>query len=115
MKKALSLNIPFNLHQDCPVTRPDMLHSVWCAVNRITRAGVRLGQENRIDPYEALIAATHGGAYAYFEENVKGILRAGAVADFVILDRDPTAVDPMEIRDVAVLYTVKEDEILYRA
>lgn len=115
LKQALARNIPFNLHQDSPVTPPDMIRSVWSAVNRVTRSGVILGADNRIDPYEALIAATRGGAYTYFEENVKGILRAGVVADLVILDRDPTAVDPMEIRDIAVLYTVKEDKILYRA
>ncbi len=114
-KRALTLGIPFSLHQDCPVTPPDMLRSVWSAVNRVTRSGVILGEENRLDAYEALIAATRGGAYTYFEENVKGILREGAVADFVILDRDPTAVDPSEIRDIGVLYTVKEDKILYRA
>ena len=114
-KRALTLGIPFSFHQDCPVTPPDMLRSVWSAVNRVTRSGVILGEENRLDVYEALIAATRGGAYTYFEENMKGILRAGALADFVILDRDPTAVDPMTIRDIGVLYTVKEDKILYRA
>lgn len=114
-KRALTFGIPFSFHQDCPVTPPDMLRSVWSAVNRVTRSGVILGEENRLDVYEALIAATRGGAYTYFEENMKGILRAGALADFVILDRDPTAVDPMTIRDIGVLYTVKEDKILYRA
>ena len=114
LKQALVRHIPFSLHQDSPVTPPDMIRSVWSAVNRVTRSGVILGADNRIDPYEALIAATRGGAYTYFEENIKGILRAGALADFAVLERDPTAVDPMEIRDIRVLYTIKEDKILYR-
>jgi len=114
-KQALNRGIPFNLHQDSPVTPPDMLHSIWCAVNRITRNGVCVGEDNRIDCYDALIAATRGGAYSYFEEDTKGILKAGALADFVVLDQDPTAVDPMTIKDIKVLQTIKEDEVIYTA
>lgn len=113
--RALALGIPFSFHQDCPVTRPSMIRSVWCAVNRLSRRGVVVGAENRIDPYDALIATTRGGAYTYFEENTKGILRAGALADLAVLDGDPTAVAPADIRDIKVLYTIKEDQILYRA
>lgn len=112
---ARSLGVPFSFHQDSPVTPPDMLHSIWCAVNRISASGVTVGAENRINVYDALIAATRGGAYTYFEEDTKGILQAGAVADFVILDRDPTSVDPMELRNLRVLSTIKEDKILYEA
>lgn len=113
-KQAMQRGVAFDLHQDCPVTNPDMLHSVWCAVNRMTRSGVCVGEDNRLDVYDALIAATHGGAYSYFEEDTKGILKPGAVADFVILDHDPTAVDPMEIKNIRVLATVKEDAVIYR-
>jgi len=112
---ARKKGVAFNFHQDSPVTPPDMLHSVWCAVNRITRKGVTLGEENKIDCYEALIAATNGGAYGYFEEETKGILKPGAVADFVVLEKDPTAVEPMQIKDIRVLATVKEDAVLYTA
>lgn len=115
MKRALEQGLVCSLHQDSPVTPPDMLHSIWCAVNRISRDGVTVGQENKVDCYEALIAATNGGAYTYFEEDTKGILRQGAVADFVILDRDPTAVDSMEIKDIHVLQTIKEDQVIYTA
>ena len=115
VKTAMEKGVPFSFHQDCPVTPPDMLHSVWCAVNRITRSGICIGGENRIDCYDALIAATNGGAYGYFEEDTKGILKPGAVADFVVLDKDPTAVDPMTIKDIEILATIKEDIVLYTA
>lgn len=115
VKQAQKRNVVFSLHQDSPVTKPDMLHSVWCAVNRMTRNGICVGEDNRIDCYDALIAATNGGAYTYFEEDTKGILKPGAVADFVILDRDPTAVEPMTIKDIKVLCTIKEDKVLYKA
>lgn len=115
VRTAQKKNVVFSFHQDSPVTKPDMLHTVWCAVNRLTRSGVCVGEENRISCYDALIAATNGGAYTYFEEDTKGILKAGAVADFVILDQDPTAVDPLTIKDIKVLRTIKEDQVIYQA
>lgn len=113
--EALRQGLPFNFHQDSPVTRPLMLHSVWCAVNRVTREGAVLGNENKIDVYDALIGVTRGAAYQYFEENVRGVLREGAVADLVVLDRDPTAVPPMEIGDIKVLTTIKGGEVVFGA
>ncbi len=112
-KTALDKGIIFSFHQDSPITEPNMLHSIWCAVNRITRNGVIIGKENRLDVYDALVAATRGGAYTYFEEDTKGILKAGAKADLVILDKDPTAIDPMEIKDIKVLQTIKEGETIF--
>ncbi len=114
-KRAMEMGVPFSFHQDSPVTVPDMLHSIWCAVNRKTRDGVCIGAENKIDCYDALIAATRGGAYSYKEENVKGILKEGAVADFVVLDRNPLSVPEDDIKDIKVLCTIKEDQVLYQA
>lgn len=113
VKAAMDRGLPYNFHQDSPVTKPDMLHTVWCAVNRITRNGVCIGEENRIDVYDALIGVTAGGAYSYFEESEKGILKTGAIADLVILDRDPTAVEKMEIKDIRVLTTIKDGKIVF--
>lgn len=111
---ALRLGVPFSFHQDSPVTVPDMLHSIWCAVCRKTREGVSLGEEDKLTRYEALMAATVGGAYSYGEEKVKGVLKAGAVADLIILDKDPMTVPAEEIKDIKVLCTIKEDRVLYR-
>jgi len=114
VKTALKQGLPVSFHQDCPVTKPDMLHSIWCAVNRITRQGVHLEKSERVDVYDALMAATVGAAYSYRQEQEKGILRPGALADMIILDKDPTAVDPMEIRNIRVLSTIKEDIPIYQ-
>lgn len=115
VKKAMDLGVPFNFHQDSPVTVPDMLHSIWCAVNRRTRNGVLIGEENRISCADALRAATRGGAFAYGEEETKGVLKSSAAADFVILDRDPESIPPEEIRNLKVLATIKADRVLYQA
>jgi len=113
VKAAIDRGLHYNFHQDSPVTRPEMLHTVWCAVNRITKSGICIGPENRIGIYDALIGVTNGGAYSYFEEDVKGILSSGAVADMVILDKDPTDVPPMEIKDIRVIKTIKDGEVVF--
>ena len=113
VQSALNRGLIPNFHQDAPVTPPNMIHSVWCAVNRITRNGVRVGASEAVSPYEALIAATHGGAYSYFEEDTKGILRPGAVADLVVRDADPTGVEPEKIREIRVLETVKDGKTVF--
>ncbi len=65
-------------------------------------------------PYEALQSITINGAYQYFEENTKGSLKAGKLADLVILDKNPLKVDPMKIKDVVVLETIKEGNAVYK-
>jgi predicted amidohydrolase YtcJ len=115
VRSALEVGLVPSFHQDCPVTPPDMLESVWCAVNRVTRDGAVLDMAEAVTPYEALQAATRGSAYIYFEENVRGVLRPGALADLIVLDADPTAVTPMAIRDIRVLRTIKEGETLFEA
>ncbi|MDM8002452.1 MAG: amidohydrolase family protein, partial [Bacteroidota bacterium] len=61
--------------------------------------------EQKITVEEALKAYTINGAYASFEEDIKGTLEPGKLADFVVLDRDITAIDPAEIWDMKVQQT----------
>ena len=92
-----------------------MLHSVWCAVNRISRRGTVIGAEEAIPVYAALRAVTIEGAYEYFEEDTKGTIEEGKRADLVILDRSPLEVEPMEIRNIKVCETFKDGQSVYRA
>ncbi|MEG1687509.1 MAG: amidohydrolase [Angelakisella sp.] len=110
---ALARNILFTFHQDTPVIEPDMLETVWCAVNRQTKGGVSLGPDECISVYDALKAVTINAAYQYGEETVKGSIRAGKHADFVLLNQNPLGVDSMAIRAITVLATIKEDQVLF--
>lgn len=114
VRDALDRGLMVNFHQDAPITKPNMLHSVWTAVNRISRLGNTIGEDQRIDVYEALKAVTINAAYAYFEEDTKGSIKEGKRADLVILDKCPLDVDKMEIKDIQVLETIKDGKTIYR-
>ena len=113
-KSAQDKGILYTFHQDSPVIEPNMLETIWCAVNRITKNGVLLGEEERVSPLDALKAVTKNAAYQYFEEDIKGTLKEGKLADLVILDKNILKVDPMEIKDIQVLETIKEGETIFK-
>ena len=112
---ALEKGVLFTFHQDAPVVPPDMWHTVWCAVCRQSKGGVIMGEGERIPVLEALKAVTINGAYQYFEEKTKGSLEEGKWADLMIVDKDPLKVDPMELKDIKVLSTIKEGFTLWQA
>ncbi len=115
VKDALDLGLVYNFHTDTPVTRPDLLHSVWAAVNRVTRSGRVIGEEQKVGVYDALKAITINAAYAYFEEDSKGSIKAGKRADLTILTANPLKVDPMTIKDIKVAETIKDGVTVYKA
>ena len=112
-RSALDLGLMVTFHQDTPVLPPDMLHTVWSAVNRLTAAGQLLGGDERISALEALKAVTINAACQYGEEKDKGTLEAGKLADMVILDQDPLKADPLTIKDIQVLATIKAGDVVY--
>ena len=59
-------------------------------------------------------AITLDAAYMYREEESKGSLEVGKLADLVILSENPLTVDPMKIKDIRVIETIKEGKTVYR-
>jgi len=114
IKSAMDMGIIATNHTDASVTPMDQLFLLWSSVNRISRNGVVLGEAQRIDAYRGLKALTINGAYQYFEENTKGSLKAGKLADLVILDKNPLKVDPMKLKDIKVMQTIKEGRSIYK-
>ncbi len=68
---------------------------------------------SRITVGEAIKMYTADGAYAVFEEKTKGSLAVGKRGDLIVLDRDPYETPPEALKDIRVLTTVKEGNILY--
>tara|TARA_Y100000758_G_scaffold37488_1_gene24488 strand:+ start:1081 stop:2676 length:1596 start_codon:yes stop_codon:yes gene_type:complete len=87
--------------QSC-VTRTDIHGQVW-------------GPSQRISVLDALRIYTLNGAYASFEENEKGSIEPGKLADFVVLEKDPTKTDPSAIKDIPINKTVVGGKITYEA
>ncbi len=113
LASTLARGVPYTIHNDTPVVPPDMMRLVWSAVNRVTRSGQTLGEEQKISVEDALKAITINGAYQYFEEDGKGSLVAGKLADLVILSDNPLDVDPLTIKDIQVIETIKEGTTVY--
>jgi predicted amidohydrolase YtcJ len=114
-RTALDRGMKITLHHDAPVAGIEMLMVAWSAINRVTTGGKKLGLEHRITPFEALRAITADAAWQNFEEDRKGTLEAGKLADMVVLSDDPLAVDALKVKDIQVLKTIKEGESIYTA
>lgn len=110
---AHTKGMQFGIHNDTPSSGPSALFTIGTAVNRNIYGGGVLGPDQRIDPYLALRAFTSVPAYQYKEEGSKGSITAGKLADMVLLDRNPLKVDPMEIKDIQIVKTIKNGKDLY--
>ncbi|AXN40879.1 hypothetical protein CN689_25015 [Peribacillus butanolivorans] len=113
LAEAVDLDLLFTLHSDCPITPISPLFSVWAAVNRITRNGSVLGEDQKIDVLTALKSMTIYGAELNFEENEKGTIEVGKKADFAVLAKDPLTCPLEEIKDIPVLATIVDGNIVW--
>jgi predicted amidohydrolase YtcJ len=112
---ALERGMVYTQHHDAPVALPNSMMVLASQVNRTTRSGQVLGAEQRVSVMDALMSITINAAYQHFEETSKGSLEPGKLADFAILDRNPLTVDPMTIKDIKVIETIKEGRSIYVA
>jgi len=105
LNTARKHGLPFCLHSDLPVTPVNPLFSIHCAANRMTRNGKVLGPEERVAPAEGLKAYTVNAARCSFEEQNKGIIGPGKLADFAVLSNNPLSVPHESIKDIQVMAT----------
>lgn len=105
----------FGSHHDAPVAFPDSMRVLDATVTRRSRSGDIIGPAQRVDVITALKAMTIWPAYQHFEEDTKGSIAVGKLADFVLLSKDPTAVDPETLDQLKVMATIKEDVVIFEA
>src|SRR5208282_3979244 len=112
----LNKGVPLAFGTDYPVEPVSPFRGLYAAV---TRRSVDGKQEyfpaQRLTIDQAIAAYTTGSAYAEFEEKEKGKLVAGMLADFIVLDRDPTASSPEKLLGTKVLRTVVGAKTVYEA
>jgi predicted amidohydrolase YtcJ len=98
------------------VAPPTPIEGIYAAVTRRTlddRNPLGWVPEQKITVEDALRAYTRGSAYASFDEQRKGMLRRGMLADVVVIDRDLTGIAPEAIRDARVMLTVVGGEVVF--
>ena len=113
-RSAKNSEIKFTFHQDSPVIDPNMFETIWCAVNRRTSSGKILGEDEKLDVMDAIKAVTINSAYQYFEEDIKGSIKEGKLANLIIVDKNPLKIDKEEIKNIQILETIKEGKTIYK-
>ena len=105
-KTLLDSGVNVSNGSDCPVEYPDVMKGIQCAVTRtsIDGTGPYL-PDQAFSVKEALDSFTAGGAYSGYEEETKGKIVPGMLADFTVLGADPFETDPFRIKDIEICST----------
>ena len=106
VKSFLDAGINVTQTSDYPPGPFEPMMAIQSSVTRTDYNGEIWGPSQKISVEEAIKVGTINGAYASFEENIKGSLEIGKLADLVILDKNPTIVDPMTIIDIPIQRTM---------
>ena len=110
---VLDRGMMFGSHTDAPVALPDSMRVLSATVTRRSRTGDILGPEHRVSVDEALKALSLWPAWQHFEEDDKGSISPGKLADFAVLSDNPLSVAEDELAELVVLQTIKEDRVVY--
>ncbi len=110
----LERDMMFGTHHDAPVALPDAMRVLSATVTRRSRSGDILGPVHRVPVTTALKAMTIWPAWQHFEEDRKGSIEVGKLADFAILSADPHDVPEDELDDIIVVETIKEGRTIHR-
>jgi predicted amidohydrolase YtcJ len=98
---------------DAPVEDVDAIPGFYALVTRKMNNGQAFYPDQRMTREEALKAYTYNGAYAAFEEEIKGSLKPGKLADITVLSKDIMTVPEDEIRSAQIAYTIVGGKVLY--
>ncbi|KON29262.1 hypothetical protein AC482_06935 [miscellaneous Crenarchaeota group-15 archaeon DG-45] len=113
-RTMLEMGITAGGNSDHPVSDGNPLIQIYEAVTRRTRTDQVVGPEEAIAVMDAIRLYTWNGAYLGKEEDVKGNIEPGKLADIVVLDRDILTAEPEEIKDIRVEMTIVDGKVVYR-
>lgn len=101
-------------HSDASICTPNPWYGIYGMVTRKTSSGQTLYAAEAVTPMEAIRAYSIDGAYAAWEETIKGSVEEGKLADLIVVDRDPLSIDPEDLRNVKTLMTIVGGRVAYR-
>ncbi len=104
-RSFIDAGIPVAASSDNPCGTQDVMTAVQAMVTRTSSGGLPIGLSQRVSAEQALWIYTQGSAYSSFEENIKGSIEVGKLADFILLDKDPVEADPFSIREIKICET----------
>jgi len=113
MKSFKEMGIVASGNADWPVCSANPMEGIHVCVNRTTETGQDLSKVQAVSVMDAIRVYTWNGAYITFEEDVKGSVEPGKLADFAVLDTDILACDPEKIVKTKVLMTIVDGEVVY--
>lgn len=117
-RRFLNLGVPVANGSDFPVEEPNPMLGLYAAFTRQDTQGQPpqgWTPNEKMTRQEALESWTLSGAYAAFEEKIKGSLEPGKFADFLVLDRDIMTVAPRELPQIQIKATYLGGKIVYQA
>jgi hypothetical protein len=112
---VMARGMRFSTHHDAPVAFPDSMRVLSATVTRRSRSGDIIGPDHRVPVMTALKAMTIWPAWHHFEDDLKGSLEPGKLADLVVLSDNPLAVAPEDLAAIGVMETIKEGTTVFDA
>jgi len=112
-RTLIDTGIPAPGHSDCPVCSPNPWLGIYGMVTRKSGGGNVLYAGERVVPLEAIRAYTIDGAYSAWEEGIKGSIEPGKLADLVVVDRNPLAIPPEDLKNIRTEMTMVGGKIVY--
>lgn len=115
LKSFIDMGIPCAIGSDAPVVSEDPMKGLYGAINRLDGVtGEAVGENQKIDLLQAIRMYTYNGAYATFDEDIKGSIEVGKLADLVVLSNNLLDESLGDIRDVHATMTIMDGEIVYQ-
>jgi predicted amidohydrolase YtcJ len=115
-KLFLDEGVRFSSGTDAPGYMPvDVLRDIWTCVSRKSWNGAVISPEEAISVMDAIRVFTINAAYSGFEEDIKGSIEPGKLADLIVINEDILTIDTDKIKDIHVDYTIINGEIVYQS
>ena len=114
ISRLINAGLKVAASSDCPVIPPNPLFGIHAAISRTSMKSQIISPNERISPIEALGLYTTKAAYSCFDEDGRGSISPGKLADLVVLNKNPMEVSPEEIINLEVEMTIINGEIVWR-